>query len=107
VNRTPSKWNVVPRYTAGSPAAVDPETAERVAKEERAAYERVLTGAYGEEEKRRAERLGLEGIVYWYIEARRRPQVRVYDVIEAYPRTFTRWEDFARWSQDNREASRS
>ncbi len=103
--REPAKLNVVPRYTPGSPALVDRETALRVAKEERAAFERVLTGAYGEADKRRAEILGLEGIVYGYTTTRERgnPRVFVRDYITAEDRTWARWEDFGDWSKRNRE----
>lgn len=59
-----NSYNVRPRYTPGSPAAVDEDTAFRVAREEREAYEHALTGIGGERERRRAEMLGLEGIVY-------------------------------------------
>lgn len=55
-------FNVAPRYTCGSPAMVDHDTAERVAQEERTAYERALTGIYGEEDKLKAETMGLNGI---------------------------------------------
>jgi hypothetical protein len=98
-----NRYSVVPRYTAGSPAAVDEQTALRVAREERAAYERLMTGLYGEEEKRRAERLGLGGIVYTYSERQRKPQVSVYDVILDEQRNYQRWEEFSRWSHQNRE----
>lgn len=103
--RAAFRYSVVPRYTAGSPAAVDEATAKHVAREERAAYERYITGLYGEEEKRRADRLGLEGIVYSYDERTRRPQVRVHDLVLDEQRTYNRWADFARWSHENREAS--
>ena len=56
--------NVRPRYTGGSPAAVREELARHVARQERIAYEQALSGAWGEEERARAETLGLDGIVY-------------------------------------------
>jgi hypothetical protein len=56
-------WNVAPRYTAGSPAMVPEHIARQVAKEEKEAYERLLTGIYGEADKATAEKLGLKGIV--------------------------------------------
>ena len=55
-------FNVVPRYTPGSPAMVPESIANYVAIEESAAYERALSGADGAEDKARAERLGLRGI---------------------------------------------
>jgi hypothetical protein len=56
-------YNVAPRYSAGSPAAVDHDTALRVAADELAAYTRAIEGAYGEEACTRATALGLSGIV--------------------------------------------
>lgn len=53
---------VAPRYTPGSPALVDMTTALRVAAEEAEAIQAALDGAWGEEQKARAERLGLRGI---------------------------------------------
>src|SRR5260370_290158 len=47
-------YNVAPRYSAGSPAAVDRDTALRVAVDELAAYERTMEGIYGEGAKARA-----------------------------------------------------
>ena len=55
-------FNVVPRYTPGSPAIVPEDIANYVAVEESAAYERALSGVHGAEDKARAERLGLRGI---------------------------------------------
>lgn len=105
IYREPAKLNVVPRYTPGSPALVDRETALRVVEQERAAYARVLTGAYGEEDKRRAERLGLEGIVYGYnTRERGNPRVRLHDYLTGEDRTWARWDDFGAWSKANREA---
>lgn len=57
-------WNVAPRYTSGSPAMVDEATARRVAEQEQAAVAAIMLGMCGPEEKARAERLGLEGIVW-------------------------------------------
>ncbi len=57
-----TSYHVAPRYTAGSPASVNQEIAEQVAEEEAAAYARALTGRYGEEDKEKAMRLGLNGI---------------------------------------------
>lgn len=58
-----SHYNVNPRYTSGSPAMVDRETAERVAAEEREAYSAHITGIYGEPRRAMADREGLSGIV--------------------------------------------
>jgi hypothetical protein len=55
-------FNVVPRYTPGSPAIVPEDIANDVAIEESAAYERALSGVDGAEDQARAERLGLRGI---------------------------------------------
>jgi hypothetical protein len=55
-------FNVAPRYTGGSPAAVREEIAVRVAQEEKRAYEQVLTGAFGDEELHTAKTKGLKGI---------------------------------------------
>lgn len=55
-------FNVVPRYTPGSPAMVPEDIAKYVAVEESAAYERALSGVDGAENKARAERLGVRGI---------------------------------------------
>lgn len=57
-------YTVRPRYTAGSPAGVDRQTAELVARQEAEAIEFVLDGYLGEEAKAEAERLGLQRIVY-------------------------------------------
>lgn len=58
-------YRVAPRYTPGSPALVDRATAERVAREERAAYDRILSGRYGAhaETIADAKARGLGGIV--------------------------------------------
>jgi hypothetical protein len=57
-----SYYNVAPRYTCGSPAIVRHELALRVAEEEREAYERVLSGSYGQEQQESAERSGLGSV---------------------------------------------
>lgn len=56
-------YSVYPRYTAGSPAMVPRETAEHVAQEELRCHRRALTGIYGDDKKRRAEKDGVSGIV--------------------------------------------
>lgn len=63
-------YQVRPRYTPGSPAQVDRETAVRVAIEEARAYEQTLTGVYGAEEVERARREGLDGIAEAYVEGK-------------------------------------
>ena len=77
-------YNVRPRYTSGSPAIVDAQTAARVAKQEKEAYEDALTGDLGADLKARAEREGLQGIVERVMAERRRLRVNgfvVYDLI--------------------------
>lgn len=59
-NPRPPIYHVAPRYTPGSPAQVDHETADRVAREEASAF---LAGP-AEEER------GIEGIVYATTELR-------------------------------------
>lgn len=59
-----SHFDLNPRYTAGSPGMIHDELyAQRIAADEKRAYERALTGVYGEADKLLAERLGLRGIV--------------------------------------------
>lgn len=53
------RWNVNPRYSAGSPAMVDERTAQRVADEEVRAYGHAREGVYGAEEQRRARNMGV------------------------------------------------
>jgi hypothetical protein len=72
-------FNVAPRYTPGSPAQVPIRTAVMVALEERQAIKHNLDGIYGEERRKKAEELGLKGIV----EARREgPKKRGWDVLD-------------------------
>lgn len=56
-------YNVSPRYSPGSPALVSREIALKVARDEKEFIQHALEGAWGEEQKKRAERLGLRGIV--------------------------------------------
>lgn len=56
-------YTVAPRYTPGSPAMVPQPIAEKVAEEEKRAYQAALTGVMGEAEKAMAETFGLRGIV--------------------------------------------
>lgn len=77
-------YNVRPRYTSGSPAMVDAQTAARVAKQEKAAYEDALSGDLGAELKERAEREGLKGIAERVMREERQNRVNgfvVYDLI--------------------------
>jgi hypothetical protein len=57
-------YEVIPTYSGGSPAQVDEATARRVAFQEKEAYERYVSGFYGEEERERAEIRGLGNIVF-------------------------------------------
>lgn len=63
-------FQVRPRYTPGSPAMVDAATANRVAVEEREFIKHALEGVWGEEQKARAEKLGLDFIAYAMVERR-------------------------------------
>ncbi len=56
--------HVAPRYTSGSPAWVSRDMGMQVAIEEARAYERTLTGRYGEEAALEARVLGLHRIAY-------------------------------------------
>ena len=57
-------WNVDPRYSPGSPAALrDEQTLQRVMESERSGDKNALAGRYGEEAQKRAQRLGLRGII--------------------------------------------
>lgn len=57
-------WNLKPRYTGGSPAAVwDEKLALHVAAGEKTAWEHALAGAYGENDRKLADAFGLGGIV--------------------------------------------
>lgn len=56
-------YNVAPRFTPGSPAAVDLATATKVVDDERRAYRATLEGVYGADAVWRANKDGLDGIV--------------------------------------------
>src|SRR5215469_9638592 len=58
-----TNYNVIPRYTPGSPAWVDASTGRLVAKQEEDAIGRYLEGFHGPDKQALAEREGLEGIV--------------------------------------------
>lgn len=55
-------YHVAPRYSAGSPSLVSEFIALRVAEQEKRGHEQALSGAWGDREKLRAERLGLRGV---------------------------------------------
>lgn len=77
------QFHVRPRYTPGSPAMVHDNIAFKVAKEEADAIEAALEGAWGEDHKKRAETLGLDGIAYVMFEKGNGRQFRwhVWDLI--------------------------
>lgn len=56
-------YDVRPRYTPGSPAMVGSRIALQVAQEEEQFIQHALEGVWGDEQKLRAEVLGLSGIV--------------------------------------------
>jgi hypothetical protein len=58
-----SGYEVLPRYSCGSPAMVDERTAQQVIRDEQRSYKATLEGFYGAESIAHAEREGLEGIV--------------------------------------------
>ena len=66
--RSRTHYNVAPRYSPGSPAQVDFETASGVVDDERHGHKAALEGAYGPERKAQAEQDGLDGIVEERIE---------------------------------------
>lgn len=53
-----------PRYCGGSPALVPIGTCVHEAVDEKEAHARCLTGVFGEENKAKAEKLGLKGICF-------------------------------------------
>lgn len=81
-------YYVAPRYTAGSPGFIGEQLALRVAHEEKTSYERTLTGIFGEDEKWRAEKLGLAGIVEQRIERK-----NGWDVLDILTREKKRYEE--------------
>lgn len=77
-------YNVRPRYTSGSPAMVDAQTAAHVAKSEKSFYEDALSGIMGTEMRERAEREGLKGIAERVMREERRNRRNgfiVYDLL--------------------------
>jgi hypothetical protein len=81
-------WDVAPRYTGGSPAMVDRETARRVAVQEKLSYEHALKGIYGPLEQVKAAGLGLAGIVEERYERAKGWQVRDVITEEEFFRPF-------------------
>lgn len=63
-------YNVRPRYTPGSPAQVDVDVAEHVARDEAQLFEAHREGYMGEAAKVEADRIGLQRIVYALAERR-------------------------------------
>lgn len=57
-------FEVRPRFTCGSPGLVDLATAQHILQQERDAYKAYLEGAFGEDAKQWAERIGLEWIAF-------------------------------------------
>lgn len=77
--RTPTHFNVRPRYTPGSPAMVPEDIAVRVAVQERSFYERAISGRHGERTAEKARSRGLGGIV----DVRRElPRGKGWDVLD-------------------------
>ena len=81
-------FNVAPRYTCGSPAQVPQALALRVAAQEKEAYERSLTGIYGEADQALAEQKGLAGIAEERLETAKGWQVRDLCTGEVFLRPF-------------------
>ncbi len=64
-------FNVAPRYTPGSPAPVDMDTALRVASDEEGGYQHAHVGRYGAKYQEIAQKLGTLGIVEVRAETRK------------------------------------
>jgi hypothetical protein len=74
IGRRPAKrfyFNVAPRYIGGSPALVPFHTALRCALQEASSYLHAVDGRYGEDEKKKADREGMKGIVECHHEVRK------------------------------------
>lgn len=102
MKRRPHYYNVMPRYSSGSPAQVDVDTACKVAISEKRSYEAALEGVYGEAQQERAERLGLRGIAEGVREVRKLKGWEVTDLLtcEVYVRPFCdrmRQNGFTQW----------
>jgi hypothetical protein len=77
--RADYRFNVKPRYTAGSPAMVDEGTAHRVAESELQSFEYASDERCGAETAEKARRLGLGGIV---TAMREQPRGKGWDVLD-------------------------
>lgn len=55
-------YNVRPKYSPGSPAMVNAQTAAMVAHDEKEGHARALEGIYGDDEKAKAEKDSLLGL---------------------------------------------
>jgi len=62
-------YDVKPRYTSGSPAMVEERIAQRVAQQEKQAYQAYLEGAYGPEGTETATKMGLDWIAWATVES--------------------------------------
>ena len=89
-------FNVAPRYTCGSPAMVDEATARDVADSEKVGYERALAGFYGDEERTKAEREGLNGIAEIFYETKK--NWHIHDLCTGEVRT----KEFGLWASEAR-----
>lgn len=94
------RYSVNPIFSGGSPAQVPQETAERVALEERRAYNRYLSGAYGPVPMKRAHDRGLGGLAYSWREYKR--GAKVTDLVTGLNHEFKLFTDFQQWSQQQR-----
>jgi hypothetical protein len=81
-------FNVRPRYTAGSPGIVPEALACRIAAEEKETYGCYIRGIYGEDEKARAQSVGLGYIVELVGETSKGWEVTDIITKESYLRAF-------------------
>lgn len=95
-----TRFEVNPRYTAGSPAMVDETTADKVLMEEQRGYSHALTGIFGSEEQERAQRCGMEGVVWSWTEHYR--SVNVHDRGAVQQRTFRSFDEYRAWTAKQR-----
>ncbi len=66
--RSTTRYQVRPRYTPGMPSLVPQHVALRVAEQEPRFYKRALSGAWGESDKAKAEKEGLDFIAFSMLE---------------------------------------
>jgi hypothetical protein len=103
-------FDVMPRYSCGSPAMVSEAQALKVVQDERSAYVRVTEGMYGAEAKAAAYRMGLYGIVWSWQEVgperKGGRRVEVTDMGVDERRMFATFEQYRVWTQRQRESSR-